>query len=233
MCHAITTVETGWGCWVSSPRPAGCALGPWWADPTPPASFNREGVALSPVKNTGRIAASPSIATLWSFWQQQQPQHPNEDQSVQSLRRKHISIQFGTMDTDQNRRKEDRLIPLEDTTKRNLNIKWPKNISSEDLYKKTKQKNWSTKIKTRRLRWYGHAMQLPEETPAKIALWEAYRKVKKIRGSQTTIWISVLKKDLSTLGLTVEDTTKLALDRKEWSKVVWHSRAPCTCTLRA
>ena len=35
-----------------------------------------------------------------------------------------------------------------------INIKWPKKISSEDLYKKTKQENWSVKIKTRRLRWY-------------------------------------------------------------------------------
>ena len=59
-------------------------------------------------------------------------------------------------------------------------------VICEDLYKKTKQENWSAKIKTRRLRWYGHAMRLPEETPAKMALQEAYRKVKKLRGGQTT-----------------------------------------------
>ena len=114
-----------------------------------------------------------------------------------------------------------------------INIKWPKKISSEDLYKTTKQENWSAKIKTRRLRWYGHAMRLPEETPAKMALQEVYRKVKKLRGGQTTTWISVLERDLSTLGLTVEGASKLALDRDEWRKVVWQSRAPCACALRA
>ena len=93
------------------------------------------------------------------------------------------------------------------------------------VYNKTKQENWSAKIKTRRLQCYGHAMRLPEETPAKIALQEVYSKVKKLRGGQTTTWISVLEKDLSTLGLTIEGDTQLALDRDEWRKVVWQSRA--------
>ena len=66
-------------------------------------------------------------------------------------------------------------------------------------------------------------MRLPEETPAKMALQEAYRKVKKLRGGQTTTWISVLERDLSTLGLTVEGAIQLALDRDEWRKVVWQS----------
>ena len=76
-------------------------------------------------------------------------------------------------------------------------------------------------------------MRLPEETPAKMALQEAYRKVKKLRGGQTTTWISVLERDLSTLGLTIEGATQLVLDRNEWRKVVWKSRAPCACALCA
>ena len=68
-------------------------------------------------------------------------------------------------------------------------------------------------------------MQLSEDTPAKIALREAYRKVKKLRGGQATTWISDLEKDLSTLGLTVEGITQLVLDRDKWRKVVWQSRA--------
>ena len=76
-------------------------------------------------------------------------------------------------------------------------------------------------------------MRLPEEKPAKMALQEAHRKVKKLIGGQTTTWISVLEKDLSTLGLTIEGATQLVLDRNEWRKVVWQSRAPCACALRA
>ena len=76
-------------------------------------------------------------------------------------------------------------------------------------------------------------MRLPEEISAKLALQEAHRKVKKLRGGQTTTWISVLEKDFSTLGLTIEGATHLALDRNEWRKVVWQSRAPCACALHA
>ena len=146
---------------------------------------------------------------------QQQPQHPNKNQSVQNMRRKHIlyNSELWTLTKTAERKIDSyhrRILP------KAINIKWPKKISSEDLYNKTKQENWSAKIKTRRLRSYGHAIRLPEETPAKIALKEAYRKVKKLRGGQTTTWISVLKKDLSTLGLTIEGATQLALDRDEW-----------------
>ena len=69
--------------------------------------------------------------------------------------------------------------------------------------------NWSAEIKTRRLCWYGHTMRLPEEPPSKTALKEAYRKLKKTSGGQTTTWISVLEKDLGTLWLTLEGATQL------------------------
>ena len=136
--------------------------------------------------------------------------------------RKHISIQLGTMDADQNRRKAYHRRIL----RKAINIKWLKKISSEDLYKKTKQENWKAKIKTRSLWWYGHAMRLPEDTPTKITLREAYKKVKKLKGGETTTWILVLEKDLSTLELTVEGATQLVLDRNEWRKVVWQCREP-------
>ena len=58
-----------------------------------------------------------------------------------------------------------------------INIKCPNKISNEALYKKTKQKRWSDTLKVRRLRWFGHAMRLPEETPAKMALKESQRVV--------------------------------------------------------
>ena len=135
------------------------------------------------------------------------------------------------MDADQNHRKEDRLVPLENTSEGDKHQMAEENIKWRPV-QQDKTRDWTAKIKTRRLRWYGHAMQILEETPAKIALQKAYRKAKKLRGGQTT-WISVPEKDLSTLGLTVEGGPQLAPDRDEWRKVVWQSRAPCACALRA
>ncbi|KAK4307731.1 hypothetical protein Pmani_020521 [Petrolisthes manimaculis] len=108
-----------------------------------------------------------------------------------------------------------------------INIKWPRKISNEQLYNKTKhhQQKWSNIIKTRRIRWYGHLQRLPEKTPAKISLQEARRTIKRSRGGQVTTWLSTIEKDLIELDLSVEDASHLAHDRREWRKVVRISRA--------
>ena len=48
-----------------------------------------------------------------------------------------------------------------------INIRWPNKISSKAQYENTKVKKWSDTIKKRCLRWLGHAVRLPAETPAK------------------------------------------------------------------
>jgi hypothetical protein len=48
-----------------------------------------------------------------------------------------------------------------------LNIKWTDKMTNIELYEKTNQDKWSETIKNRRLKWYGHLMRLPDETPAK------------------------------------------------------------------
>ena len=108
-----------------------------------------------------------------------------------------------------------------------INIKWPKKISNEKLYRITQQEKWSDKIRSRRLRWYGHAERLPEESPAKIALEEARRKVKKNRGGQQITWLAIIEKDLKKLNITPEDARKYVKDRIEWRKIVRRAEAPC------
>ena len=83
------------------------------------------------------------------------------------------------------------------------------------------------------MRWYDHVIRLPKEATAKLALQEARRKVKKLRGGQATTWLSVLEKELDTLGLTLDGATELADDRDAWRRVVWRTRGPCACALRA
>ena len=106
-----------------------------------------------------------------------------------------------------------------------INIKWPRKISSEKLYETTKETKWSEKIRTRRIRWLGHALRLPDETPAKMALEEAQRHVPKPRGGQKTTWLTVIKKDLHMT--TLEEATVLAQNRDLWRKEVVYASAPC------
>ena len=77
-----------------------------------------------------------------------------------------------------------------------LNIKWPNKISNKALYERMEIDEWSKTIKERRLSWYGHVLRLPDNTPAKSALREVRKYVKKPRGGQKLTWIKMIEKDL-------------------------------------
>ena len=51
-----------------------------------------------------------------------------------------------------------------------LHVRWPRIITNEDLYRRTKAEPWSKTICRRRLNWLGHVMRLDEKTPARVAL---------------------------------------------------------------
>ncbi len=50
--------------------------------------------------------------------------------------------------------------------RRAMGIHWPKTITNNDLYQKTKTEPWSKTIKRRRLNWLGHVLRMDENTPA-------------------------------------------------------------------
>ena len=90
-------------------------------------------------------------------------------------------------------------------------------LSNEQLYNKYKLKPWSKIIAHRRLRFFGNVARLHDEAPAKIALHEALRHIKKPRGRQTTTLIGTLNKQL--LDLNISDFSQaidLAQCREEW-----------------
>ena len=114
--------------------------------------------------------------------------------------------------------------------RRVVDIRWPKKITNEKLYEKTKVEPWSIKIKRRRLNWLGHLMRLHKQTPARIALNESLKPNKKV-GRPTTTWIKLIEKDLATVNINinvysdpVEKTLKtleeITTDRKKWKKIV-------------
>ena len=51
-----------------------------------------------------------------------------------------------------------------------FNIKWPKTLSNQDLYEKTKIVEWKKKVTVRRLTWFGKMAKAPEEFPAMVTL---------------------------------------------------------------
>ena len=65
------------------------------------------------------------------------------------------------------------------------------------------------KLKVNEFSLRGHLLRLPDNTPAKTALREAQRYVKKPRGGQKLTWIKMIEKDLETARVMVakEDGT--------------------------
>jgi hypothetical protein len=84
-----------------------------------------------------------------------------------------------------------------------MEIQWQDRITNNQLYERTKVTPWSKTVKKRRLKWYGHLLRLPEETPARAALREARRYVQKPRGGQKITWLKLIDKDLENINIKV------------------------------
>ena len=89
-------------------------------------------------------------------------------------------------------------------------------ISNDELYRITKQEPWSNTIRKRRLQFFGHVCRLHELTPARIALNEALRPVKRPKGGKRTTYIGTITKDLKKLHLSIDQATQLSANREVW-----------------
>ena len=100
-----------------------------------------------------------------------------------------------------------------------LHIFYPKIITNDELYRKTGCKPWSAVVKTRRLKWFGHLMRLPPDTPVRKALRYATEHYVKPRGRPKTTWLAMFKKELLLdFGLSWENACRLAADRDAWKR---------------
>ena len=97
-----------------------------------------------------------------------------------------------------------------------VNIRYPAKISNEKLYKLTKEKPWSQVIRQRRLRFTGHVLRLPEETPVRQALSEYHRPLKRPRGAPKFTWQKNIDNDLRSIGMSFDEARIVSKDRKEW-----------------
>ena len=61
-----------------------------------------------------------------------------------------------------------------------------------DYHERTNQTPWSIKIKKRALNCLGHLLRLHETTPARRALAEGIKKIKRPQGRPTETWIKMI-----------------------------------------
>ena len=112
-----------------------------------------------------------------------------------------------------------------------VNIRWPKRISNEDLYKKVGVEKWSVTIKRRRLNWLGHLMRLDPDTPVRRSLLESLTDVRRKVGRPRLTWVKKIEKDLASVDInldvygapperTIEQLVKLTEDRSTWRQIV-------------
>ena len=101
-----------------------------------------------------------------------------------------------------------------------INIKWPQKISTVDHYQQTGETPWSTVVRRRRLRLYGHLLRLPEETPVRSALTEYHRPLKMARGARKFTWGKNIDNDLSLIGINRQVADELAQDRQRWRQLI-------------
>ena len=81
-----------------------------------------------------------------------------------------------------------------------LKFRWPKKISNEKLYHITKTEPWSITIQRRRMKWTGHLLRLPINTPARLSTIEALKPAKKNRGRPPLTWHKLIESDVKKLG---------------------------------
>ena len=103
-----------------------------------------------------------------------------------------------------------------------LNIRWPQKIRNEDVYKKSKIQPWSKRIKKLRMTWFGHAMRLPSNTPAKRAIEYAKTSCRAPRGRPKLTWIKQMTQQLEEdMNMTWEEAERKAQEKTEWRREVY------------
>ena len=100
-----------------------------------------------------------------------------------------------------------------------LNIKWPNKISNHELMQLTQQQQWSDIIQQQRIRWLGHALRLPEDSPCKQAIQEYKRPVNKPRGRPITTCYDQVLKELSEKHVDINKLEEFANNRSGWRRL--------------
>ena len=111
-----------------------------------------------------------------------------------------------------------------------LNIYWPDKISNEEIYRRTEVKRWSWVVKKKRLMWLGHLLRLDKETPARQALVEYTKPVKRKIGRPRLTWVNQVYQDLKSSNIDdvifgnecdmIIGLEEICKDRLKWKNII-------------
>ena len=80
---------------------------------------------------------------------------------------------------------------------------------------------WSNVIRERRIKFLGHILRQKEVTPAREALQETMKPIKRKIGRPKQTWWALVKKELESCDTNpdIKWLTSIAQNRKEWTKI--------------
>lgn len=99
-----------------------------------------------------------------------------------------------------------------------LKIHWDDFISTKQIHGKYQFISVSSLLKKFRLSWFGHLTRMNVCRWAKrMVYW--YPKVKRKRGRPRVTWLDVVREDLISMNLQLQEVERKVKDRKEWKKL--------------
>ena len=107
-------------------------------------------------------------------------------------------------------------------------IKWNLEnwTSKNNLYERSKQKQWSKTI-LHRLKFFGLVARLDENTPALLSLKEALRTTNRTIEKLKTTFLSCLKSDFTNMNISFQEALDRDQSREEWRKTIYTSMFLC------
>ena len=96
-----------------------------------------------------------------------------------------------------------------------MNISWQDKVSNIKLRELTNQIELSTRIKRRRLQWFGHVCRMDVNKIQRAILLDEQEKVKRTKGRPKETWYQTLKKDFKQFQMTNSDAIAVAMNRDQ------------------
>ncbi|KAG7307745.1 hypothetical protein JYU34_006321 [Plutella xylostella] len=98
-----------------------------------------------------------------------------------------------------------------------LGIRWFDFVSNEELWRRTHQKPVAETVKERKWRWIGHVLRRTDDVPKEALTWHPEGGKRRL-GRPRETWQRSVKKEMGQAGMSWEDVSELAQDRKEWRR---------------
>ena len=100
-----------------------------------------------------------------------------------------------------------------------MGVRWDDFVRNEDIRRRLCQPPVSIKLKKARMKWFGHVERMGEERQVKRVM-HAEMAGRRPVGRPRTRWRDVLRRDLTSSGLSLDEAAAEARDRDRWRTIV-------------